>query len=209
MKKILQTLSLLSLLVLGMGLQQAVAQRISLTGNLAQFQIADASQGSSNIAYNGVTDMTANLRLYSKNKWALRVGAGVENLRYRVSSTGLQTSYNAQRSDLKGLIGLEKHFVIANFLDVYPGMYVPVVITGIDEMLEANLDNIENGGVRSGLGVILGANIKLFKILRVGVEFDANYDNFKQAVWEGIDAQSVVPIRGMNYQTNFTLGIAL
>lgn len=209
MKNLLRTLSLATLILLGFGLNPAAAQRISLTGNFAQFQIADASQGGTSVAYNGVTDLTANLRIYSRNKWALRVGAGMENLRYQVSSNGLQTSYSAQRNDLKGLIGLEKHFIIANFLDLYPGVYVPVVITGMDDILEENLENIQNGNLRSGLGVVLGANIKMFKILRVGVEFDANYDTFSQAVWESVGAQSTVPFRGMNYQTNFTLGIAL
>ena len=148
-----------------------------------------------------------NLRLYSDKKWALRVGAGVDKLTYDVSD-GISTNYSARRQDVKGLIGVEKHFVLANFLDIYPGVYVPLIVVG-EDIISNNYQNISNGNLRSGLGVVMGANIKLLKIFRLGVEFDASYDNFKEGFWQSVDTKSFAPIKGINHTTHFTLGIAL
>ncbi|MEM7369273.1 MAG: hypothetical protein AAF587_11785 [Bacteroidota bacterium] len=182
------------------------AQKFSLTANFSSFDIDRVNSGSTFIDYEGSTTLSANARLYSEKKWALRVGAGVDKLSYAVGD-GINTNYSARRQDLKGLIGLEKHFVIGNFLDVYPGVYVPIIIVG-DDIISNNYGNITNGNLRSGLGVVAGANIKLFKILRLGVEFDASYDNFREGFWQTIDTKSFAPISGINHTTNFTLGIA-
>ena len=54
----------------------------------------------------------------------------------------------------------------------------------LEEVVQNNIQAVESGRLRSGLGVILGANVKVFKIMRLGVEFDASYDNFKQGIQE-------------------------
>ncbi|GAB4411991.1 MAG: hypothetical protein OHK0039_17620 [Bacteroidia bacterium] len=206
MKKLVRISALL--LIAFWGMNTLHAQRLMITTNFSHFNI-DKPTGvpGVDVNYTGVTDLTANVRLLSRDKWAIRVGAGVESLQYNVSGTDISTNYTARRQDIKGLLGLEKHFVIANSLDIYPGVYVPLIITG-DDIINQNYDNIENGGLRAGLGVVLGANLKMFKILRIGVELDATYDNFQQAVWEGVDQKSFAPIKGMQYQPNFTLGLA-
>ena len=200
MKKLILTLSL------GLFSLATFAQRVSLTANFSDFRIDNTSSGNTSIDYAGSTSMSANLRLYSKKHWAVRVGAGLDNLEYTVSD-GIQTDYSARRQDLQGILGLEKHFIVANFLDIYPGVYVPLTING-DDILSDNYDNIQNGNLRAGLGLVAGANIKLLKILRLGLEFNASYDNFKTTVYESVDNRSLVPFQGLSYTTAFTLGVA-
>ncbi|WNJ16215.1 hypothetical protein [Pontibacter sp. G13] len=184
----------------------AQAQRVSFLANVSSFNIDKVDAPNADINYQGSTTLTGNLRIYSKKKWAIRLGAGIDNLKYQVDN-GLTTDYEARRTDIKGLIGLEKHFVIKNSLTLYPGVYVPIVVTG-DDIIQSNYENIENGNMRAGFGVVLGTNIKIFKILRVGLEFDASYDDFKTSVWESVDNVSLVPIKGINHRTSFTLGVA-
>ncbi|MEL6673638.1 MAG: hypothetical protein AAFR61_15645 [Bacteroidota bacterium] len=193
-------------LVAFLGFSEANAQKISATLNLSQFHIDDVTDGTTNINYTGSSSASLNFRYYTKNKWAYRFGGGIDNLSYTVGD-GINTDYSARRQDLKGIFGIEKHFIIANFLDIYPGAYVPITITG-DDIIEQNYDNIQNGDLRAGLGVLLGANFKFLKIFRFGVEFDATYDDFKAGVWEGAQNLSLVPIQGINHNTSFTLGIA-
>ncbi len=195
-------------IVLGMiaSISPAFGQRISLTANISDFRIDNANSGNTNINYQGSSSMSANLRLYSKKHWALRLGAGLDNVNYTVAN-GIQTDYTARRQDIQGIIGFEKHFIIGNFLDIYPGTYVPVVVVGND-IINDNYAQITNGNLRAGLGMLVGANVKLLKILRVGVEFNASYDNFKNAIYDGVENQSFVPIKGLNYNTALTLGVA-
>ncbi|MDX2283498.1 MAG: hypothetical protein NW241_05020 [Bacteroidia bacterium] len=185
------------------------AQRFSATANFSSFDINKIDDSGTTIDYAGSSSVGLNLRLFNQKRWALRVGAGVDNLSYTVGN-GVQTDYSARRQDLKGIFGVEKHFVIGNFLDLYPGAYVPLVVVGDDivDVVNSNYQNIDNGTLRSGLGVVLGANVKLFKILRVGVEWDASYDNFKEGVWKGVQEMSFVPVRGINHTTAFTVGVA-
>ena len=184
----------------------AQAQKISLTGNFSSFNVNDVSSGNTNINYQGSSSVSLNARYYTKKKWAIRAGAGIDNLEYTVAN-GLQTDYAARRQDLKGILGLEKHFMLGP-LDIYPGVFVPITIVGEDDILDANYDNITNGNMRAGLGVLMGANIKFLKIFRVGVEFDATYDNFKTGIYEGVSTASFVPIQGINPNATFTFGVA-
>ena len=135
------------------------------------------------------------------------MGAGLDQINYAVDGASINTNYDAVRTDLKGIFGIEKHFGLGESIDIYPGVYVPVIVTG-DDKLGSNLDNITNGGVRSGLGVVLGANVKLLKIFRVGVEFDASYDDFSAGVRSGINELSFIPVKGINHRTAFTVGVA-
>ncbi|MEM7657698.1 MAG: hypothetical protein AAF399_16320 [Bacteroidota bacterium] len=188
------------------GVSSLQAQRFSAMANFSSFDVDRTNAGGTQIDYQGSTSISANLRFYTDKKWAIRLGAGVDNLNYTVGD-GINTNYSARRQDTKGILGLEKHFMIADFVDVYPGVYVPIIVVG-DDIVSNNYQNISNGNIRSGLGVVLGANIKLLKILRVGVEFDASYDNFKEGFWESVDAKSFAPVRGINHTTNFVIGVA-
>ena len=185
---------------------QLQAQRVSATFNLSSFNIDEVAVPGTQIDYAGSTSLSANLRYFTKNKWAYRVGAGVDHLDYTVGD-GIDTNYEAVRTDMKGIFGIEKHFDLGKAIDIYPGVYIPVIVVG-DDKLTNNLDNITNGGVRSGLGVVLGANLKVLKIFRLGVEFDASYDDFSAGVRQGVSDLSFVPVRGINHKTAFTVGIA-
>ena len=82
--------------------------------------------------------------------------------------------------------------MLGNWIDLYPGVYVPITVTG-EDVIDANLNNLRNGDTRAGMGVVLGANIGFLKILRGGVEFDATFDNFRITVYESVETTSVVP----------------
>ncbi|MEZ4777573.1 MAG: hypothetical protein R3D00_30640 [Bacteroidia bacterium] len=194
-----------SLLII-FGISKVQAQRVSATMNFSSFNIDEVSAPNTQINYQGSSSVSANFRYFTKNKWAYRFGAGVDHLDYTVGD-GVNTNYEARRNDLKGIFGIEKHFMIGKSLDIYPGAYIPVVVVG-DDKLSANLDNITNGGIRSGLGVVLGANLRVLKIFRVGVEFDATYDDFSTGVRSSVNELSFVPVKGINHNTAFTVGVA-
>lgn len=207
MKNIMKVFATILALFAVVGVSNLQAQRISATLNLSSFNIDEVSSPNAHIDYAGSSSISANLRYYTKNKWAYRLGAGVDNLNYAVGGEGIQTDYDARRQDVKGIFGIEKHFNIGKAIDIYPGAYVPVIVTG-DDKLEQNLDNISNGNIRTGLGVVLGANLRVLKILRFGVEFDASYDDFAAGVRNGVDQLSFVPVKGINHKTAFTVGVA-
>lgn len=187
-------------------MNEAVAQRISATANISSFNINKSDSDVADINYSGSTSASVNLRYYTKNKWAFRVGAGIDDLKYDVGG-GISTDYQGRRQDIKAVIGLEKHFKVA-MLDVYPGVYVPITKVGDDDIATANLPTIRNNNYHAGLGVLLGANIKMLKIMRVGVEVDATYNNFKTAVWESAESLSFAPMKGINLNTALTVGVA-
>ncbi len=208
MKTILHSLSTVLLFAAIFSSQAVMAQRISATANLSSFNIKKTQSDVADINYAGSTSTSLNLRYYTKSKWAFRVGAGIDNLKYEVGGeNALNTDYQARRQDIKGIIGLEKHFKIA-MLDIYPGVYVPITRVGDDEIENANLPTIRNNHYHAGLGVLLGANIKLLKVMRVGVEVDAAYNNFKTAVWESAETLSFAPMKGINFNTALTVGVA-
>lgn len=188
------------------GLSTVQAQRVSALMNFSQYQ-PNIVAGGTNIDYSGSVSAGLNLRFHTKDKWAYRLGFGVDNLNYAVTGSDINTNYSARRQDLTGVFGIERHFKVA-FLDIYPGVIVPVTVTGEDKLTQ-NLNNIQNGSMRAGLGLVGGAQIKLLKIFRVGVEFNATYDNFRTAVRQSLDTQSTVPFKGMHYNTAFVVGIAL
>lgn len=183
------------------------AQRFSATLNVGQLNWDRVDSEVADIDYEGSSSITLNARLFTKNHWAFRVGAGFDQLNYTVSGGRITTDYDAQRRDARGLVGIEKHFQLGRMIDIYPGVVVPIVITGKD-LIDANLDNINNGNLRAGLGLVLGANLSLFKFLRVGVEFDATYDNVKTQVWESAETLSFAPMKGIQVNTAFTVGVA-
>ena len=182
------------------------AQRISAMLNFSDFHINDLSNAGTQIDYAGSSSVGLNLRVLPNKKWAIRGGVGLDNLTYTVDGDGINTSYQAQRQDLKGVIGLERHFKLP-LVTVYPGIFVPVTVVG-EDIVNDNLQNIQNGNVRAGFGVMLGANLRLLKIFRVGVEFDATYDNFRSGVWESVDQLSLVPFKGISHNTSFVVGVA-
>ncbi len=207
MKSLVKSLSVVFMLVLIGTTSSVYGQRLSATLNVGQLNLDKVDSEVADIDYQGSSAVSLNLRLFTKNKWAFRFGAGVDRLNYTVTGGRIATDYEAKRKDAKGILGVEKHFQLGRAIDIYPGVFVPITITGTD-LIDANLDNIRNGDLRAGLGVVLGGNISLLKILRLGVEFDATYDNFKNQVWESAETLSFAPIKGIQVNTSFTVGVA-
>ncbi|MEO0468597.1 MAG: hypothetical protein AAF206_03175 [Bacteroidota bacterium] len=206
MKNVLKALILSLSLIVVFGLSEVQAQKISLVANIGSFD-NDIVTSSGNVNYTGSVSGSLNFRYFTRKKWAWRIGAGVNDLEYTASGLNIATNYSARRQDLTGIIGVEKHFNLAMF-DIYPGIYVPITIVG-DDIIANNAQSIRNGDMVAGLGVVLGGQLKLLKILRVGLEFNATYRDFQTAVGRSIDSRSFVPFNGLQYNTNFTVGVAL
>jgi len=197
---------LLSLLGL-LGLQQVSAQTASLTLNVDAIHKDNLEPNISNssINFDGRVSGNLNVRIFTHSKWAFRFGAGVNDMRYTVSGRSLQSDYEAKRRDLSGIFGIEKHFKLL-FLDIYPGFYIPVTVVG-DDIIQTNFEEIKNGNVKAGLSLVLGGSIRLLKFLRLGAEFNYNFDTFKAEVWDNGDNTEKFDAKNLNYNTAITLGI--
>lgn len=204
MKLLIKTiLAGLGLLVL-IGTSPLQAQKFSAVVGVSGFRIDEATSGNTNINYEGSTSFLVNARYFTDSKLAFRLGVGLDNLNYTVGDS-IMTNYDARRRDLKGVFGVEKHFQLGIF-DFYPGLFIPITVVG-DDIIEQNFENIKNDDIRASLGFIAGANAKLFKIILVGVEFDATFDDFQAGFREGVNDLSFAPIRGVNFNTAFTIGV--
>ncbi|MEO1450066.1 MAG: hypothetical protein AAFV07_11095 [Bacteroidota bacterium] len=142
MNRFLQNLVLTVSLIAMIGLAPAQAQKFSATLNLSGFNVDRISAPNTQIDYAGSSSVSANFRIYSENKWAIRAGAGIDNLRFSVDNLDVDTDYSGRRQDMKGILGLEKHFIIGDFLDIYPGAYVPIIVVG-DNILSNNYQNLK------------------------------------------------------------------
>lgn len=198
--------------------QIAQAQKVSITANFKTFDInktkVDANNNATDVQYKGETSLSANLRIFDKNRFALRLGVGADNLKYEFTDTNtpIATNFSAVRQSLTAYLGLEKHFKIA-FLNPYFGAYVPFTFNGNDKIEQIGgtvKQEIENGNVRTGLAVVTGANISLFKIFRLGMEANAGFDSFKEEVINPtINAgTSSLKLNKIDYALEFTFGVA-
>jgi len=189
------------------------AQKLSLTANISAFSIDKPTiDDPLDWQYKGTTfshTLGINARLFSQKKWALRLGAEREDLRYTIGEGSLVDSlYNVNRRDFMGIIGVEKHIMIADWVTIYPGLFTGITFPGKQDLSD-ELYDINRDKLRAGLGVLLGANIKLLKFLRIGMEFDMKYDNFKTQVWNQIGVNtSAIRLRNLDYTGAFTIGVA-
>ena len=186
------------------------AQKVSLTANFKAFGV-DKVEGinGTEVAAQGRTSISGNLRLFSKNLWALRLGAGIDNLNYTVGD-GVQTNFDVLREDIEARVGVEKHFNLA-FLNPYLGLYVPFHINSKDNVtnnVNGVQDQFENESFTTGLNVVAGANLKLLKVLRLGAEFNAGFNQFKDEIVDNIIKGESVTIKNLDIGTEITLGIA-
>ncbi|MEM6263181.1 MAG: hypothetical protein AAGI38_11780 [Bacteroidota bacterium] len=196
--------ALLLLFVAGIG--EMHAQRFSATANINTFTRNNLSNDA-RADFNGTTNLSLNLRYYTRSKIGFRVGAGVENLNYEVNN-GLSTDLGVRRQDITGILGIEWHPTLGDWMDIYPGIYIPVTVVG-EDLVSRNIDDFRNGTVKAGLGTVLGANIRFLRILRLGVEFDARYQSFKSATLDAISDVSLRPYGRLNYTANLTIGVLL
>lgn len=217
MKTILLKLSVFTVLFVLFSTTNSWAQRVSVTLNVQDFGIERLSNGTVEVEegegevkdFNGETSFSANVRLYDNNLWALRLGVGVSNLKYRIAD-GVDTDFEVKRQNLVALVGLEKHFRVS-FLTPYLGVFVPITFNGEDKFkdnLSTAREQFRNGDVKAGFSVLVGANIKLFKFLRLGAEFNAGFDKFKSEVIQNLGNASDIKLRNLEYNTEVTIGIA-
>jgi hypothetical protein len=203
MKNTIISRSLLSLTLLICVAAGLSAQRVSLTLN-ANPVTSNKVSGSdaSFINLEGSTNLGLNLRYYTDTKFAFRAGAGIENLRYSFAD-GLATDLSTKRRDMKFLAGVEWHPTLGSFIDIYPGLYVSLTFIGNE-----STSTDESSPFAAGIGGVLGANIKLLKFLRLGVEYDAKFESFSSATADAISEGSFRPLGRINSNFNLTMGIA-
>lgn len=210
--KFLTPIYLSLITILGINFSVSAQDHVSLTLNIGAFSINQPDLPEpNNIDYTGSATISGNLRFFNKNHWALRLGAGVDQLNYSVTNNELATDYDAERKDFIGILGLEKHFILSETFTLYPGIIFPATFMG-DESISSNIDNtidtINNDGFFTGAGLVLGANLRFFRIMRLGVEFNATFDSFKQNIWQNLDQFQEIKIKNLDYTTLVTLGIA-
>ena len=201
---------LFSLLILLFSIN-SVAQKISLTGNFKAFNIDNfSSEEEVKINMQGNSTILINARIFSDNLWVFRFGAGIENLDYKVYGSDIQTDYEARRKDVIGNIGFEKHFLIGEKFTLYPGIIMPITLVGDEEVsaLQESINDIENGQMIAGLGVLAGLNFKILKFFRIGIEYETSFDRFKKNVLFELSQPEKIKIKELNHSTYFTLGLA-
>ena len=184
-------------------------QRFGVTVNYRIGNMYEPLDNSSEIhSYLEESAVSLNLRLYNIRNWAFRLGAGYRNLDYQIDNTGLAVDYEAFRRDYTVVLGLEKHFLLGDAFDVYPGIVVPIAFIGEDELNNQFANNIENGDLVASFGVLVGANVRLFKILRLGAEFTGTYDEFKQKVVANFPSNTDnIKLQNLHFYTDITLGL--
>jgi len=187
------------------------AQDFSATLNISALNTNkfSADRQAVKVSYDGGFAAALNLRLYSKHRWALRIGGGVENVNYSVTnSTNSTITYEGSRQNICGSIGLEKHlFAFNKKFNAYAGGFVPVVFVG-DDKISATYNNIANSASGAGLGIVLGGNMRIEHV-RFGLEYNWSYTQFKTSVWDNASTLSSASLRNTNKQLAVTIGILL
>ena len=65
-----------------------------------------------------------------------------------------------------------------------------------------------NSPFSAGVGGVLGANIRLLRFLRLGVEYDAKLESFSSAAADAVTEGSFKPLGRVNSNFNLTMGVA-
>ena len=206
MKNFLSSISLAVFLLCLLTASDVLAQRVSLHTNIAVVSNDIVEGENVNILDQQSTTASLNLRFYDQSLWAIRLGAGVKDLQYEFEDGSLNTNYDVNRESFFVNLGLEKHFRLP--LNPYLGVNVPITFNGDDEV---NNDKIDNSSIQTGFNVLAGANISIFKILRVGFEFNTGFNSFNKEVLDnlGPGEMSSIKLKNMNYRGEVTLGVAL
>ena len=192
--------------------QNSFAQRFSLDTHIKAFgiekvQAVDSTQAS----YTGETSFSVNAKFYDQNLWAFRIGAGLDKLSYQIGDS-LDTNYDVLRDNITLYLGLEKHFG-RGLIIPYVGVYVPITYNGNNKVIDNLTDNVvdqwTNGDIKTGFSLLAGANLKLFKVLRLGAEFNLGFEQFKDEIISPLqDKNESVKLKNLEYNTEITLGIA-
>lgn len=182
------------------------AQRIAVTTNFSVVSNNKVDGENVNIIDEQTKTASVNLRFFDQSLWAIRLGAGLKDLEYSFEDGSLNTDYEVTRESVFVNLGLEKHFRLP--LNPYLGVNVPITFHGDDTV---NSIEIDNSSVQTGFNVLAGANLQLFKILRVGFEFTTGFNSFNNEVLKnlGPGESSSIKLSKMDYRGEVTLGIAL
>ena len=126
-------LFVLALLFTGVG-KELQAQKISLTANIRAIGVDKVGGlGSTSVTYQGTTEADLHARLFNKNRWAIRLGLGAENLRYTIKNNDFNIdNTTVLQQNLKAYFGLEKHFKLGGVWYPYAGLYMPVAFSRKD-----------------------------------------------------------------------------
>lgn len=190
----------------------ANAQRIMLTANIRAFGIEKVgTANNTQVDYTGTTSFSGNLRLLSKGKWALRLGAGVNNLNYTFQGDSLNTNYDAVRQNMTAYLGIEKHFG-SGLLRPYLGMFVPITFNATDKITDTYnnaVSQFKDGTATAGLSLLGGLHLSLFKILRVGAEVNLGFSQFKEEVLDNLSNDpSSIKMKNLDFATEVSIGLA-
>ncbi len=187
-------------------------QRVSLTANIRAFGIDKVSSSdNSDVSYKGTTSFSGNLKLYTKNQFAFRLGLGLDNLNYEFAGDSLSTNYDAVRKQMTAYLGLEKHFG-KSLLRPYLGVFVPLTFNAEDTFTDITHDigdQFDGESMKAGFSMLAGLNLAILKFLRVGVEFNAGFSSFKSEVLDPlIDDPAGIKFKNLDYSTQFVVGVA-
>lgn len=186
----------------------ANAQIFGLTFNYGSANLSKdiINAGDAEIQYLKNTTNSLNARFYTRTRWAFRLGAEIDEIDYQFGSI-VDSFQEASRTDLVALVGFEKHFMLAGFIDIYPGVVFPITFTGEEELAGEPLSQLSVQDVFASPGLVLGTNLKLLKILRLGLEADMTYDNFKADII-GAQAFNDIKVSDLDFNLYATIGIA-
>jgi hypothetical protein len=204
-------LTFMFVFLFGVSHQVFAQQRVSLIGNVKAFGIEKVEGlDSTEVNYKGETSFSVNLRIFDKNQWAFRLGAGLDKLTYQFGDT-LTTNYDVKRESITTYLGLEKHFG-TGMLTPYLGVFVPLTFNGKDNVrnnLSDIVEQIDNGSVSAGFSLLGGLNLRLFRILRIGGEASLGFSQFKNEVLNNLSSNpSSIKLKNLEFNTEITFGIA-
>ena len=205
------TLTIMFVFLFGVSHQLFAQQRVSLIGNIKAFGIEKVEGlDSTEVNYKGETSFSVNLRIFDKNQWAFRLGAGLDKLTYQFGDT-LATNYDVKRESITTYLGLEKHFG-TGMLTPYLGVFVPLTFNGKDNVrnnFNDIVDQIDNGSVSAGFSLLGGLNLRLFRIFRIGGEASLGFSQFKNEVLNNLSTDpSSIKLKNLEFNTEITFGIA-
>lgn len=111
----------------------------------------------------------------------------------------------AEDYDIMAEIGIERHFfMFDNKLDLYPGVYLPINI-GPQTNFQTALSTDQ---LMANAGAVLGGNIRILRIFRLGFELDAGFQQTSNGISESFKSGSIEPLKAIPYQTSMTFGMS-
>lgn len=187
-------------------------QRLSVLAQFKTFGIEKVEgQNGTQSTFKGATSLSGNVRFFDKNQFAFRLGVGSNRIEYAFTTDSASTNYDAARKNLTAYLGIEKYFSVGSF-EPYLGVFVPIQFNATNSITEIATDashQIKDGSIKAGFGVTGGINLRLFRILRVGVGGDVGFSSFKSEVLDQLTSEpSAIKLKNLDISPVFNVGIA-